>query len=177
MLVRGAVATLSQDKTDYEEAGIKLVDSELGGIGIEEAGRLLITQYQDIFRATNEELYKSLPGRLNKLLVLDQWYHKDFTATAPKVMDQEDLLQAYELNKQLGGAVSTMTLENFTELIRQNEYRQQQFADIEWTNSRPSSYETWQQIAKVLATGNPHHYQPTLPPNTHWSNWPESGEL
>ena len=43
------------------------------------------------------------------------------------------------------------------------------------TVERPSREETFQLIAKVLDTGNPHEYRPTAAPNTHWSNWPESG--
>nr|WP_167666528.1 hypothetical protein [Micromonospora narathiwatensis] len=42
---------------------------------------------------------------------------------------------------------------------------------------RPSESETFQQIADVLATGDVSRYAPSLPPNTHWSNWPESGSL
>jgi hypothetical protein len=40
---------------------------------------------------------------------------------------------------------------------------------------RPSREEVFQLLAKVLDTGNPHEYRPTRAPNTHWSNWPESG--
>lgn len=40
---------------------------------------------------------------------------------------------------------------------------------------RPSREETFQLVAKVLDSGNPHDYRPTQAPNTHWSNWPESG--
>jgi len=40
---------------------------------------------------------------------------------------------------------------------------------------RPSREEVFQLLAKVLDTGNPHDYRPTQAPNTHWSNWPESG--
>lgn len=40
---------------------------------------------------------------------------------------------------------------------------------------RPSREEVFQLLAKVLDTGNPHEYRPTQAPNTHWSNWPESG--
>ncbi|MEZ0107218.1 hypothetical protein ABH920_001209 [Catenulispora sp. EB89] len=40
---------------------------------------------------------------------------------------------------------------------------------------RPSREETFQLLAKVLDSGNPHDYRPTQAPNTHWSNWPESG--
>ncbi|MEW2477613.1 hypothetical protein AB0875_27935 [Micromonospora gifhornensis] len=42
---------------------------------------------------------------------------------------------------------------------------------------RPSDSETFHQIADVLATGDLSRYAPSLPPNTHWSNWPESGSL
>ena len=41
----------------------------------------------------------------------------------------------------------------------------------------PSESETFQQLAEVLATGDVEHYRPWRPPNTHWSNWPESGRL
>ncbi|MEM8810527.1 MAG: hypothetical protein AAGF01_31335 [Cyanobacteria bacterium P01_G01_bin.38] len=42
---------------------------------------------------------------------------------------------------------------------------------------RPSDSETFQQLAAVLSTGNMQLYQPSLPPNTHWQNWPEGGQL
>ena len=41
----------------------------------------------------------------------------------------------------------------------------------------PSQNETFQQLAKVLETGDISHYTPTQKPNTHWSNWPEGGLL
>jgi hypothetical protein len=44
-------------------------------------------------------------------------------------------------------------------------------------DERPSGSETFQQLAKVLATGNPAFYRPSRPPNTHWRNWPEGGLL
>jgi hypothetical protein len=54
----------------------------------------------------------------------------------------------------------------------------------EWWHRDPHRYdqlpgetETFQQIAAVLATGDVNLYQPSNPPNTHWSNWPESGSL
>jgi hypothetical protein len=42
---------------------------------------------------------------------------------------------------------------------------------------RPSESETFRQIAEVLATGDVGRYAPGMAPNTHWSNWPESGSL
>lgn len=41
----------------------------------------------------------------------------------------------------------------------------------------PSESDTFVMLADVLVEGRPELYKPTLPPNTHWSNWPEGGEL
>ena len=41
----------------------------------------------------------------------------------------------------------------------------------------PSETETFQQLAIVLSTGDLTMYRPLKSPNTHWSNWPESGSL
>jgi len=41
----------------------------------------------------------------------------------------------------------------------------------------PSQSETYQLIADVLESLDPTRYRPTLAPNTHWSNWPDSGSL
>jgi len=49
--------------------------------------------------------------------------------------------------------------------------------DIVDDSIRPSSSETFQQLATVLATGDIREYQPPSPPNTHWSNWPDGGTL
>lgn len=42
---------------------------------------------------------------------------------------------------------------------------------------RPSGSQTFQQLAQTLITGDPSHYNPSLPPNTHWSHWPDGGLL
>ena len=41
----------------------------------------------------------------------------------------------------------------------------------------PSSNEAFQQLARVLATGDTKSYRPTESPNTHWRFWPDSGSL
>jgi len=41
----------------------------------------------------------------------------------------------------------------------------------------PSASPTFQQLARVLATGDVAHYRPTLDPNTHWRFWPDGGQL
>lgn len=42
---------------------------------------------------------------------------------------------------------------------------------------RPSGSEAFQQLARVLATGDARLYRPSHSPNTHWRNWPEGGTL
>ena len=44
-------------------------------------------------------------------------------------------------------------------------------------DQRPSELETFQQLARVLSTGDVSLYRPSVPPNTHWKNWPEGGSL
>lgn len=44
-------------------------------------------------------------------------------------------------------------------------------------NERPSASETFQLLACVLVTGDATVYQPSSPPNTHWSRWPDGGTL
>jgi len=45
------------------------------------------------------------------------------------------------------------------------------------TGELPKNTETFQQLAKVLTTGELQHYKPSLPANTDWVNWPEGGLL
>ncbi len=49
--------------------------------------------------------------------------------------------------------------------------------DVVDEEALPSRSETFQQLAKVLETGDVTIYNPSLPPNTHWSHWPEGGLL
>jgi hypothetical protein len=58
------------------------------------------------------------------------------------------------------------------EILRLEEWHQPVFDDV-----LPSQTETYRLIAEVLTTGDPRRYQPTLPPTTHWSHWPDSGTL
>ncbi|UOQ67871.1 DUF7003 family protein [Hymenobacter volaticus] len=176
IFVRGIPIALSHERANYLDAGIDLLEVESNSINWEEVGRLLITQHQGLFRATDEELYKSIPKHLKKIMVLDEWHHKDFTVGPQNILSDEDIERTYNLNKEVGG-LQGMSLADLTATIRSQDATTSEYILQEWTNSRPSSYETWQQLAKVLATGNTSFYQPTLAPNTHWSNWPESGWL
>ena len=58
------------------------------------------------------------------------------------------------------------------ELLRLDEWNHPDPMD-----TRPSDHETYQQLARVVATGDISQYRPTKAPNSHWSNWPESGSL
>jgi hypothetical protein len=49
--------------------------------------------------------------------------------------------------------------------------------DIVEGDIRPSGHRTFQQLARVLETGDISLYKPTDKPNTHWSHWPEGGTL
>jgi hypothetical protein len=49
--------------------------------------------------------------------------------------------------------------------------------DNELIGDAPSTYDTFPLLAEVLATRDPSRYRPTVPPNNHWSNWPEAGSL
>jgi len=49
--------------------------------------------------------------------------------------------------------------------------------DNELMGDAPSTYQTFPLLADVLATRDPLRFRPTLPPNNHWSNWPEAGQL
>ncbi|HZE98218.1 MAG TPA: hypothetical protein VE981_14400 [Planctomycetota bacterium] len=44
-------------------------------------------------------------------------------------------------------------------------------------DERPSGSRTFQQLARVLETGDVSLYRPTDKPNSHWAHWPEGGTL
>lgn len=175
--VRGKEIELSRQKEDYVAAGIELKEYEPGEISVEEVGRLLVTQHRDIFRATDEEIYKSLPENLKKVLVLDQWYHRDFSEIPQVALSDDQLRSVYDLNRRLPQNQSFMDFDDFLKLYRTQEQSNESHNQAQWNDNRPSSYETWRLLAKVIATGDPSAYQPTLLPNTHWKFWPDSGSL
>lgn len=60
------------------------------------------------------------------------------------------------------------------EILRLEEWHQ---PDFSCDDNPPSNAEVYQQLAEVLVSGDLTRYAPTKSPNTHWSHWPESGEL
>jgi len=175
--IRDKQIELSHNKKDYLDAGIELREYEPGDIALEEVGRFLITQHRGLLRATDDELYKSIPKDLKKILVVDEWYHRDFIEIVIPEMTDEHLRLTYELNKNLSGEQGYMDYESFVTMFRQQEQLNNSFNQGQLQNNRPSSYETWQLLAKVISTGDTSLYKPTLEPNTHWKNWPDSGSM
>ncbi len=175
-LVRGQHVPLSHDKQAYTDTGIELKEYEPNTITIEEAGRLALITHRDWFRATDDELYQFIPTDLKKILALDEWFHKDFSLQSTQTMTDEHLRQTYEFNKKLTG-LGGMSFESFAQALRQNELQADEWNKQEWEHNRPSTYETWQLIAKAIVTNDPTQYKPTLPANTHWKYWPDSGSL
>jgi len=174
ILVRGKEIKLSHQKSDYLNAEINLREYEPDEITWEEAVRLLIMQHKDLFRAKDEELYKSIPKDLKKILVIDEWYRRDFQFENQLILSDEQLRHSFEFNKNITG-LQGIDFESFSASVRNQEESTKILNNEQWNENRPSAYETWQQIAKVIATGDISFYKPTFKPNSHWINWSESG--
>lgn len=183
-IVRNEKVMLSHSKQDYNEVGIKLKEYEPNEISAEEVARLLVTKHRELFRATNEELYKSIPKDLEKILVIDEWHHRDFYLNNFDPIENlpfdlpttEQLKEAFEnqIDKTSGIDFSKDDLQTS---INESYEKGKQNDKIEWENNRPGSYETWQLIAKVIVTGDPKLYIPTLETTSHWKNWEEAGTM
>jgi len=175
-IVRGEKVKLSHDKQNYIRTGIELIEDEPNAIRVEEAARLAIIGNRKVFRATDNELYKSLTSDLKKILVIDEWYHKDFNEIIQPFISDEHLKQTFDMSKLLKEQLG-MSEEAFAAMCRQQEARTEEWNQSQWQDNRPSSYETWQLIAKVIVTGDTSFYKPTFEANTHWKNWLDSGSL
>jgi hypothetical protein len=178
-IIRDKEVALSHNKLDYIQAGIELKEYEPDEISIEEAGRLLTIQNRNLLRATEQELYKSIPADLQKIMALDEWYHRDFNELIPPTIDFASIRATYDYNKKLTAATGQdfMDYDTFKAMMIQQEQVKNDYNQKQWLESRPSSYETWQLLTKVITTGDINLYKPTLPPNTHWTNWPDSGSM
>ncbi len=173
--IRGRQIALSHDRQDYLNAGMEWKENEPGEISIAKVGRLLITIHRDLLRATEEELYKSIPKELKKILVLDEWYHRDYTEMILPAMSEAKLREIYAFNKALVGGEYPVDYDTYITSIRQQEKLADEYNQGQYRENRPGAYETWQLIAKVIATGDTTLYRPTLKPNSHWTHWPDAG--
>lgn len=176
-LVRGEKLPLSHNKQDYLDEGIELKEYEPGEICAEEVGRLLIKQYADLFRATDEELYTCIPGMLKKIMVLDEWYHKEYHQLPDDYTMPDFGHPLFERLRQEIEEKSQMDFESFKNIFVEEQDKNEQHNNGKRKNNSPGSYETWQMLAKVIVAGDASFYKPTLPPNNHWKNWPDSGSM
>jgi hypothetical protein len=163
-IVRGTQIALSHNKQDYIDAGIELKEYEPNKVTGEEVARCITPKHRNLFRATDDELYRSLPNDLDKILVIDEWYHKEFHQSKSP-FEKPEMLSRFDLNNP-----------SVKEMVDQELNKSREWNLEQWSN-RPSNYETWQQIAKVISTGDTSYYRPTLEPNSHWKNWPAGGAM
>jgi len=114
------------------------------------------------------ELRGYAPGggeiKLEEVLVIDEWYHKGFSQSAYLPLRSEYINNLIAGNPEM------------REIIESDLQRKREWDERQWQD-RPSSYETWQQIAEVIVSGDPSLFKPTIAPNSHWKNWPESGSM
>lgn len=176
-VVRGQEVHLSHNKRDYADVNIVLNEYEPNEICVHEAGRLIVAKDPALFRAADKELYKSIPSKLKKILVLDEWFHKDFNLQIQPVIKEDELRPAYNHVDGTIPGMGKITFEQFVQLVTQQQALSNEWNKEIWENNRPGSYETWQLIAKVIVTKDPSKYKPTVKPNTHWKNWPDSGSM
>lgn len=173
-IVRGKPVPLYHEVKTYTAAGIEI--TELGRVRIEEAARLSILEYRELFRATDDELFKYLPGDLKKILVIDEWFHKDFRMAKNELLPNARLREIFDFNEKLEG-VGGLSFDDFANLAKQQMLGDERRNNLEWKTNRPGSYETWQLIADALVSGDTEKYKPELSPNSSWKFWPESGSL
>jgi hypothetical protein len=107
----------------------------------------------------------------------------DYTAVGIK-LKQSPRVQGYELlrlispkYRRLFFATESEIMQRIGEpmplLLRLHEWRHPDRDKGE----TPADSESFQMIADVIAHNDPSLYQPTVPPNTHWSNWPMAGMI
>jgi hypothetical protein len=118
-------------------------------IGVEEAARLAIINYRNLFRATDAELYKCIPNNLRKIMVLDEWYHRDYEQTII-ISTESSFKDTYEFNKSTFEQ-QHISYETFVEMMKQQTKESKKANEDNYNNNRPSSYETWQLVAKVIS--------------------------
>jgi hypothetical protein len=100
-------------------------------------------------------------------------------------LEQAPRVQVFELSRFLAAVARESVLATakerrlcvlpeMTQILQLEEWHHPNVVD---DADRPSVSETFQQLAQVLTTGDVGFYRPSVPPNTHWRNWPHSGRL
>jgi hypothetical protein len=93
-------------------------------------------------------------------------------------------VRVYELCRHLGATRRDAVLATESERRGNIPLEMKQILQLEeWRHpdrikgELPSATTAFQQLARVLATGDVTAYSPTDPPNTHWRHWPNGGIL
>ena len=103
-----------------------------------------------LFRATTEELCTCIPKDLKKILVLDEWHHREF------YQFPEFLLDSLPVSKQMRAAYianpatkekTGLDIESYSNLFANQAENNKQHNQREWRENRPGAYETWQMLA------------------------------
>ncbi|WP_407664699.1 DUF7003 family protein [Micromonospora tarensis] len=94
-------------------------------------------------------------------------YQSGFDVLRPLVPDHRELLLAdeVELRRRIPADIP--------EIVRLDQWRHPDLLQ----DTLPSQSMTFRQLANVLTIGDVGRYAPDMPPNTHRSNWPKSGNL
>lgn len=159
-----------QHQADYLVAGIQ---PEKRGISVADAGRSLAFRHPGLFRATATQLKLLVPGDLEKILVLDEWYHQDpFQYLIVKLTRWGGVkLGTFGIN----ALYDFLAHRKLTDALEEEEAPRLRIVKQRIEKHTPENCETWRLLAKVITTGNPALYQPASEPNTHWTNWTYSG--
>jgi hypothetical protein len=145
-------------------------------IRVEAALRLITQRHRALFRATDDELYKSVPRDLKKIMTLDEWYHRDFNYDPRPPITVEALREIYDHHKKMSPRWG-MTFDEILGITRAKERRYEDANKVQLNITRPSLCETWNLLADVLVHNDPSLYKPTRKPNSHWKNYPYAGVL
>jgi hypothetical protein len=158
---------LSHDLSDYMMAGIQPEHSRR--FSLVEAMRQLVCAHPQTFRATAKELYQYLPKDMERVLVLDNWYHKSYQLDYVLQLDTHGVLSlAQDFRSVLDTTGHSLETKKSLLNVLINDMARKQNA--------PGSYETWPMLAAVMVTGDPGYYKPEHSPNTHWLYWPNRYE-
>jgi hypothetical protein len=132
----------------------------------------------------SDELVSALPGELSlRDVVFKTPSVSDFDAHGIP-LSEPPRIHVFELCRFLAVRYRELVLgtrderrvsvpEELTELLQLDEWTHPDVV----SSMLPSQTETFRQIARVLALGDPAEYRASAAPNTHWSHWPDGGTL
>lgn len=178
-------SALNARKTRGEFVSDKGYEQYLFNNPYNESSFVFPIQEGDWVDAENSELVA--PGQHN-LIVRGRTRHlptAEEYARAGITHSQAPRITVYELCRSLGfsdrehvlATASERRVHLRPELRQVLQLEEWNHPDVVQSEHRPSSSETFEQLAQVLVTGDVRLYEPTASTNTHWKNWPDGGTL